>query len=88
MTAKKEMTDAQQARQRFRSRGKYAKVYPCYVCGESAGEGYFSDRRTDTLAFGDVALVLCSKCATEGDAMSDEAALAFYRAGKRWGGAS
>ena len=60
--------------------------FDCYVCGADAGEHYCSDHRTDgrDLRFGDVALVLCDACADRGAAMSDEEALAFYRAGVRW----
>lgn len=60
--------------------------FDCYVCGEDAGEGYFSDPRTDQGDFGDVALVLCDECAEEGGDMPDAEALAFYRAGARWKG--
>ena len=60
--------------------------FDCYVCGEDAGEHYFSDPRTDSGEFGDVALVLCGACAEMGEAMSDANALAFYRDGVRWKG--
>jgi hypothetical protein len=45
--------------------GRYAELHPCYVCGKSAGENYFSDRRTDTLTptgedFGDMIGALLS----------------------------
>ena len=69
--------------------GRYAELHPCYVCGKSAGEKYFSDRRTDTLTptgedFGDIALCLCGDCADKGEAMPDAEAFAFYSSGKRW----
>ncbi len=80
------MSEKQAERQRpeHRSNGRYAKTNPCYCCGQSAGVEYYSDHRTDTGEFGDVALVLCEACATKGEKMSDADALAFYRAGKRW----
>lgn len=78
------MSPKQAERQNHRTRGAYAKVHPCYVCGVSAGVDYYSDRRTDTGDFGDVALVLCKACCDKGDAMPDGEALAFYSAGKRW----
>src|SRR3990167_5303137 len=58
----------QQQRQKHRSRnGKYDKVNPCYICGKSAGENYFSDQRTDSLdsegnEWGDQALCLYGRC--------------------------
>lgn len=82
----KPMTERQTERQReeHRSRGRYAKVNPCYVCGKSAGVSYYSDGRTDQVeGFGDIALVLCLKCCRKGEAMNDTDALAFYRAGVR-----
>lgn len=62
----------------------------CYVCGKSSrydsDTPYFSDERTDTGDFRDVALVLCQACAQKGEAMPDAEALAFYRAGQHWKG--
>lgn len=70
------MTQAQKNRQQHRNRiGQYSQVYPCRRCGKSAGERYFSDRRTDTtvngVEVGDFALCLCIPCATILDAMND-----------------
>ena len=42
-------SELQQKRQKHRARdGKYDKVNPCYICGNSAGENYVSDQRTDS----------------------------------------
>ena len=58
------MTPRQQARQRHRNSGRYAKVFPCYVCGISAGEDYESHPDTDN-TINDELLCLCSKCAAK-----------------------
>lgn len=58
------MTPKQQKRQKHRTDGKYAKVNPCYVCGESAGEDYCSHPDTDGL-IADELLVLCDRCAVQ-----------------------
>ena len=50
-------------KQRFRNKGRYAKVHPCYVCGKSAGVDFNSHHDTDGL-INDELLVLCDKCAT------------------------
>lgn len=57
-------SEAQIERQaeRHRDHGRYSKVNPCYVCGESAGVNYQSHPDTDRL-IGDELLVLCAKCA-------------------------
>ena len=65
-----------------RENGRYAKVNPCMLCGKSAGQDYYSDRRTDTVDsagnnWGDIALVLCAKCSRKLDAMSDVEAYAL-----------
>lgn len=61
--------------------------FDCYVCGVDAGVDYCSDHRTGREPrFGDVALVLCDACGDRGAAMSDDDALAYYRAGVRWKG--
>jgi len=65
-----------------RENGRYAKVNPCYLCGKSAGQDYCSDRRTDMIDsagnnWGDIALVLCAKCAKKLDAMPDAEAYAL-----------
>jgi hypothetical protein len=52
---------AQRERQGHREHGKYAKVNPCYHCGESAGVNYVSHRETDG-AFNDEGLCLCPPC--------------------------
>ena len=77
-------TPAQRERQdsQHRDGGKYAKVNPCYLCGKSAGVNYSSDRRTDTTDsagndWGDIALVLCARCAKKLDAMPDAEAYAL-----------
>ncbi len=61
------MKPKQRERQRFRERGRYAKVNPCYVCGKSAGVDYFSHPMTDQTDangqhWGDLALCLCAAC--------------------------
>jgi len=66
--------------------GRYAIVNACYCCGKSAGEDYWSDRRTDTVdsagnGWGDLALVMCPPCARLVDVMPDAEAFAFMRAG-------
>ena len=65
-----------------RENGRYAKVNPCNLCGKSAGQDYNSDRRTDTtdsegVDWGDIALVLCAKCARKLDGMPDGEAYAL-----------
>lgn len=65
------MTPAQQRRQKHRDSGKYAKVNPCYRCGKSAGDNYWSDRRTDSL-LNDEAICLCTPCRDLLDKMTDE----------------
>lgn len=64
------LSPAQRERQRdeHRDRGRYARVNPCYVCDRSAGVNYWSHPLTDCLdaegiGFGDLGLVLCSRCA-------------------------
>ena len=64
---KKPLTDAQIRRQRHRDHGKYAQVNPCYGCGKSAGEDYFShplsdQNGSDGKPWDDVALCLCLNC--------------------------
>jgi len=55
------MTESQRRRQSHRDRGRYAKVNPCYVCGKSAGESYYSHHDTDGV-LGDELLCLCESC--------------------------
>ena len=51
--------------------GKYGKVFPCYVCGKSAGDEYYSHPDTDgilrrkrvfLMAPNDELLCLCHGC--------------------------
>tara|TARA_Y100000310_G_scaffold242957_1_gene247275 strand:- start:977 stop:1216 length:240 start_codon:yes stop_codon:yes gene_type:complete len=57
------LTEKQIERQkdRYRDKGKYAKVNPCYVCEKSAGIDYFSHPDTDG-EINDELLCLCKKC--------------------------
>lgn len=55
------MTPKQQRRQRHRESGKYAKVNPCYACGKSSGDDYFSHPDTDN-SIDDELLCLCHSC--------------------------
>ena len=55
------MTPKQFRRQKHREGGRYAQVNPCYVCGKSAGEQYFSHPDSDHL-INDELLCLCQKC--------------------------
>ncbi len=55
------MTIKQQIRQKHRNQGRYAQVFPCYVCNKSAGENYFSHPDTDR-TIGDDLICLCEKC--------------------------
>lgn len=52
---------AERQKSEYRSRGRYAKVNPCRVCGKSAGVDYFSHKDTDK-TIGDQLLVLCNRC--------------------------
>lgn len=56
------MTPNQKKRQRYRGRGQYAKVNPCYACGQSAGVDYCSHKDTDHTIH-DELLCLCRRCA-------------------------
>lgn len=69
----KRMTDRQAARQadEYRTKGRYAKVNPCYGCGKSAGISYYSHPLTD-VTWGDCALVLCGKCCDATEHMQTE----------------
>lgn len=79
------MSKSAMARRGIRHKdGRFKNLNPCYVCGKSAGDNYWSDHRTDTGEFGDIALCLCGDCAEKGEAMSDEEALKFYGNGARW----
>lgn len=86
---KSQQTTKQKERQQpeYRTRGKYAKVNPCNVCGKSAGVDYLSDHRTDTTDsagnhWGDIALCLCGKCATRLADLPDQQAYEIV-SGKR-----
>ena len=73
------MTPAQRQRQSHRERtGKYALVNPCYLCGKSAGEDYWSHHADETdsagNSWGDLALVLCFKCYNKLVVMPDQQA--------------
>jgi hypothetical protein len=63
-----EMTSKQISRQKVRDRtGRYAVVNPCDGCGHSSGTDYLSHGMTDKKgpdgeSWGDIALVLCSRC--------------------------
>lgn len=81
------ITPKQAMRQFHREKnGKYARVNPCNSCGQSAGVDYYSDRRTDTGRFNDIALVLCQRCCEHGESLPDNEALAWYENGVEWGG--
>lgn len=72
-----------------RENGRYAKVNPCNLCDKSTGQDYYSDRRTDTVDsqgnnWGDIALVLCGKCARKLDKMADAEAYALLRNAQGW----
>lgn len=61
------MSRRQQARQKHRNQGQYAKVNPCYLCNKSAGLDYTSHPLTDCdgsdgIHFGDIALCICHRC--------------------------
>lgn len=77
-----ERTPAQRQRQHadYRNKGRYAKVNPCYRCGNSAGVDYWSDARSDRTILGynvgDEALCLCKNCATIMADMTDAEFLA------------
>lgn len=55
------MTPKQRQRQNYRESGKYAKVFPCYVCNKSAGVDYCSHPDTDK-TINDELLCLCESC--------------------------
>jgi hypothetical protein len=65
-----EMTDRQARRQEYRSpkSGRYDQVNPCYRCGKSAGDDYWSVLCDESDAAGrpwhDTALCCCHPCAT------------------------
>ena len=82
----KERSYAQRARQDrdFRSKGRYAKVNPCYACGKSAGVSYFSHPLTDCGEWHDIAICLCKRCADETQEMTDPKEFLAYQ--KKKGG--
>lgn len=47
--------------------GRFGKLNPCYGCGKSAGDNYYSHPLTD-MGFEDLGLCLCKKC---GETTSD-----------------
>lgn len=66
--------------------GRFAKLNPCYGCGKSAGENYFSHGLTDTGEWADLALVLCERCATATESMTNP--LDFVAYAEKKGGIS
>jgi hypothetical protein len=64
--------------------GRYRKGYTCYGCGKSAGVDYFSHSLTDTGDWGDLALILCRKCAKATSKMTDPKEFIAYQ--KKHGG--
>lgn len=82
------MSRNQRLRQGHRDRtGRYAQVFPCYRCGTSAGEDYFSFNADTRDSLGndwhDTALCLCKPCADYMLTLSPEAAWA--ETSNRWG---
>lgn len=66
----------QNAQQRNREGGRYAKGPACYACGKPAGHNYISHGMTDCKGpdgqgWGDTALVLCKKCAIATESMQN-----------------
>ncbi|MFA4971771.1 MAG: hypothetical protein WC683_04110 [bacterium] len=86
------MTNAQKHRQRYRSKdGRYREFNPCYRCGKSAGEDYFSGPwtdRNDPLGnqWHDDALCLCESCASYMYSHKDDPAMLWAEANSpEWG---
>lgn len=53
------------------SSGRFGKLNPCYGCGKSAGQDYFSHPLTGGVLWADLALVLCERCAEATERMFD-----------------
>lgn len=85
-------TPAQRSRQGARTNdGRYAQHFPCYVCGKSAGESYYSGKHTDCEDsegnhWNDTALVLCGRCSGRLDELPDGEAFEIARNGMEWTG--
>jgi hypothetical protein len=74
-------TQAEEARQHHRDReGKYAKVFPCDLCGKSAGQGYYSWEHCNEQGYG---VQLCGKCAPKLEGLPEAEALALLKAAEK-----
>lgn len=69
-----------------RVNGRYAATNPCMCCGKSAGIDFFSHPLTDTGGWDDMALVLCNKCFSATQDMTDPNQFESYK--KQFGDAA